>query len=394
LEVSPVVFKLSRKTGMVEVSGIRRLFELASKMGDVINLGIGEPDFNTPENIKEAAKRALDEDFTHYTANVGIPELREAIAEKLRRENGIDVDPESEIMVTSGATQALTMAIFAILNEGEELLIPSPTFVSYSAAALFAGGVPVEVETKEEENFKVNVEELERHVSDRTKAIVISTPNNPTGSILTRRNLEEIAGFAVEHDLIVISDEVYEKIVYEEPHFSIASLEGMKERTITVNAFSKTYAMTGWRLGYVAAPQPIIREMVKLQMYTAVCASSFSQKAAVEALKGPQDSVEKMRREYARRRELVYRRLSEMPKLSVLKPKGAFYIFPNIKATGMTSEEFSGYLLREARVATVPGRAFGRDGEGYIRISYAASYEKLEEAMDRIHEALTRLPGG
>ncbi|RLI24963.1 MAG: pyridoxal phosphate-dependent aminotransferase [Candidatus Hecatellales archaeon] len=379
---------------MVEVSGIRRLFELASKMGDVINLGIGEPDFNTPENIKEAAKRALDEDFTHYTANVGIPELREAIAEKLRRENGIDVDPESEIMVTSGATQALTMAIFAILNEGEELLIPSPTFVSYSAAALFAGGVPVEVETKEEENFKVNVEELERHVSDRTKAIVISTPNNPTGSILTRRNLEEIAGFAVEHDLIVISDEVYEKIVYEEPHFSIASLEGMKERTITVNAFSKTYAMTGWRLGYVAAPQPIIREMVKLQMYTAVCASSFSQKAAVEALKGPQDSVEKMRREYARRRELVYRRLSEMPKLSVLKPKGAFYIFPNIKATGMTSEEFSGYLLREARVATVPGRAFGRDGEGYIRISYAASYEKLEEAMDRIHEALTRLPGG
>ena len=389
-----MVFKLSRKTGMVEVSGIRRLFELASKMGDVINLGIGEPDFNTPENIKEAAKRALDEDFTHYTANVGIPELREAIAEKLRRENGIDVDPESEIMVTSGATQALTMAIFAILNEGEELLIPSPTFVSYSAAALFAGGVPVEVETKEEENFKVNVEELERHVSDRTKAIVISTPNNPTGSILTRRNLEEIAGFAVEHDLIVISDEVYEKIVYEEPHFSIASLEGMKERTITVNAFSKTYAMTGWRLGYVAAPQPIIREMVKLQMYTAVCASSFSQKAAVEALKGPQDSVEKMRREYARRRELVYRRLSEMPKLSVLKPKGAFYIFPNIKATGMTSEEFSGYLLREARVATVPGRAFGRYGEGYIRISYAASYEKLEEAMDRIHEALTRLPGG
>ena len=389
-----MVFKLSRKTGMVEVSGIRRLFELASKMGDVINLGIGEPDFNTPENIKEAAKRALDEDFTHYTANVGIPELREAIAEKLRRENGIDVDPESEIMVTSGATQALTMAIFAILNEGEELLIPSPTFVSYSAAALFAGGVPVEVETKEEENFKVNVEELERHVSDRTKAIVISTPNNPTGSILTRRNLEEIAGFAVEHDLIVISDEVYEKIVYEEPHFSIASLEGMKERTITVNAFSKTYAMTGWRLGYVAAPQPIIREMVKLQMYTAVCASSFSQKAAVEALKGPQDSVEKMRREYARRRELVYRRLSEMPKLSVLKPKGAFYIFPNIKATGMTSEEFSGYLLREARVATVPGRAFGKYGEGYIRISYAASYEKLEEAMDRIHEALTRLPGG
>ena len=389
-----MVFKLSRKTGMVEVSGIRRLFELASKMGDVINLGIGEPDFNTPENIKEAAKRALDEDFTHYTANVGIPELREAIAEKLRRENGIDVDPESEIMVTSGATQALTMAIFAILNEGEELLIPSPTFVSYSAAALFAGGVPVEVETKEEESFKVNVEELERHVSDRTKAIVISTPNNPTGSILTRRNLEEIAGFAVEHDLIVISDEVYEKIVYEEPHFSIASLEGMKERTITVNAFSKTYAMTGWRLGYVAAPQPIIREMVKLQMYTAVCASSFSQKAAVEALKGPQDSVEKMRREYARRRGLVYRRLSEMPKLSVLKPKGAFYIFPNIKATGMTSEEFSGYLLREARVATVPGRAFGKYGEGYIRISYAASYEKLEEAMDRIHEALTRLPGG
>jgi len=394
VEVSPVVFKLSRKTGMVEVSGIRRLFELASKMGDVINLGIGEPDFDTPENIKEAAKRALDEDFTHYTANVGIPELREAIAEKLRRENGIDVDPKSEIMVTSGATQALTMAIFAILNEGEELLIPSPTFVSYSAAALFAGGVPVEVETKEEENFKVNVEELERHVSDRTKAIVISTPNNPTGSILTRRNLEEIAGFAVEHDLIVISDEVYEKIIYEEPHFSIASLEGMKERTITVNAFSKTYAMTGWRLGYVAAPQPIIREMVKLQMYTAVCASSFSQKAAVEALKGPQDSVEKMRREYARRRELVYRRLSEMPKLSVLKPKGAFYIFPNIKATGMTSEEFSGYLLREARVATVPGRAFGKYGEGYIRISYAASYEKLEEAMDRIHEALIRLRGG
>ncbi|KYH38863.1 MAG: aminotransferase [Candidatus Hecatellales archaeon B24] len=387
-----MVFELSRKVGVIKVSGIRKLFELASKMEDVINLGLGEPDFNTPEHIKAAAKRALDENFTHYTPNVGIPELREAIAEKLKRENRIDVNPEREVMVTNGATQALTLSILAILNEGDEVLIPSPTFVSYSAAVIFAGGVPVEVETREEEEFRVNVDELEKHVSKKTKALIISTPNNPTGSILTRGNLEELADFAVKHDLIVISDEVYEKIVYEEPHCSIASLNGMKERTVTVNAFSKTYAMTGWRLGYLAAPEQIVGEIVKLQMYTAVCATSFAQRAAVEALRGPQSFVEEMRREYARRRELVYSRINGMPKISAVKPRGAFYIFPNIKATGMTSEEFSSYLIQEARVATVPGRAFGRYGEGYIRISYAASYEKLEEAMDRISEALNRLP--
>ncbi|RLI15681.1 MAG: pyridoxal phosphate-dependent aminotransferase [Candidatus Hecatellales archaeon] len=386
-----MVFELSRKVGVIKVSGIRKLFELASKMEDVINLGLGEPDFNTPEYIKEAAKRALDENFTHYTPNIGIPELREAIAEKLKRENRVDVNPESEVMVTNGATQALTLSILAILNEGDEVLIPSPTFVSYGAAVIFAGGVPVEVETREDEEFRVNVDELERHVSGKTKALIISTPNNPTGSILTRGNLEELADFAVKHDLIVISDEVYEKIVYEEPHCSIASLNGMKERTITVNAFSKTYAMTGWRLGYLAAPEQIVSEIVKLQMYTAVCATSFAQKAAVEALRGPQSFVEEMRREYARRRELVYSRLNDMPKISAIKPKGAFYVFPNIKATEMVSEKFSSYLIREARVATVPGRAFGRYGEGYIRISYAASYEKLEEAMDRISEALNRL---
>jgi aminotransferase len=387
-----MAFELSRKVGVIKVSGIRKLFELASKMKDVINLGLGEPDFNTPEHIKAAAKKALDENFTHYTPNVGMPELREAVAEKLKRENGINVNPESEVMVTNGATQALTLSILAILNEGDEVLIPSPTFVSYSAAVIFAGGVPVEVETKEEEKFRVNVEELEKHVSGRTKALIISTPNNPTGSILTRRNLEELADFAVKHDLIVISDEVYEKIVYEEPHCSIASLNGMRERTITVNAFSKTYAMTGWRLGYLAAPEQIVGEIVKLQMYTAVCATSFAQRAAVEALRGPQNFVEEMRKEYARRRELVYSRINGMPKISAIKPKGAFYIFPNIKATGMTSEEFSSYLIQEARVATVPGRAFGQYGEGYIRISYAASYEKLEEAMDRISEALNKLP--
>jgi aminotransferase len=387
-----MAFELSRKVGVIKVSGIRKLFELASKMKDVINLGLGEPDFNTPEHIKAAAKKALDENFTHYTPNVGMPELREAVAEKLKRENGINVNPESEVMVTNGATQALTLSILAILNEGDEVLIPSPTFVSYSAAVIFAGGVPVEVETKEEEKFRVNVEELEKHVSGRTKALIISTPNNPTGSILTRRNLEELADSAVKHDLIVISDEVYEKIVYEEPHCSIASLNGMRERTITVNAFSKTYAMTGWRLGYLAAPEQIVGEIVKLQMYTAVCATSFAQRAAVEALRGPQNFVEEMRKEYARRRELVYSRINGMPKISAIKPKGAFYIFPNIKATGMTSEEFSSYLIQEARVATVPGRAFGQYGEGYIRISYAASYEKLEEAMDRISEALNKLP--
>jgi aminotransferase len=387
-----MAFELSKKLSVIEISGIRRLFELASKMRDVINLGIGEPDFDTPEHIKEAAKRALDENFTHYTPNVGIPELREAIAEKLRKDNGINVNPESEVIVTNGATQALTLSIIAILNDGDEVLIPSPTFVSYGAAVIFAGGVPVEVETKEEEGFRVNVEELEKHVSKKTKALIISTPNNPTGSILTRKNLEELADFAVNHNLIVISDEVYEKIVYDELHHSIAALNGMKDRTITVNAFSKTYAMTGWRLGYLAAPEQIVGEIVKLQMYTAVCATSFAQKAAVEALKGPQDFVEQMRREYARRRELVYDRLNKMPRLSALRPKGAFYIFPNIKATGMTSKEFSSYLIREARVATVPGSAFGRYGEGYIRVSYATSYEKLEEAMDRISEALSRLP--
>ncbi|MDV3103711.1 pyridoxal phosphate-dependent aminotransferase [Thermococcus waiotapuensis] len=381
---------LSDRLEMVNPSEIRKLFDLAAGMKDVISLGIGEPDFDTPSHIKEYAKEALDKGYTHYGPNAGLPMLREAVARKLKNQNGIEADPKTEVMILTGANQAFLMGLSAFLRDGEEVLIPSPMFVSYAPAVVLAGGKPVEVPTYEENEFRLSVDDLEKHVTEKTRALIINTPNNPTGSVLTKKDLEEIADFAVEHDLIVFSDEVYEHFVYDGvKNHSIASLDGMFERTITVNGFSKTFAMTGWRLGFVAAPAWVIEKMVRFQMYNSTCPTTFAQYAAAKALDDPRswEAVEEMRKEYERRRNLVWKRLNEMG-LPAVKPKGAFYIFPRIRDTGLTDREFSELMLKEARVAVVPGSAFGKAGEGYIRISYATAYEKLEEAMDRMEKVL------
>ncbi|NJE03314.1 pyridoxal phosphate-dependent aminotransferase [Thermococcus sp. MV11] len=381
---------LSDRLELVNPSEIRKLFDLAQGVEGLISLGIGEPDFDTPEHIKEYAKEALDRGMTHYSPNAGIMMLREAIARKLKEQNGIEADPKSEIMVTVGANQAFIMGLAAFLREGEEVLIPSPMFVSYAPAVILAGGKPVEVPTYEENEFRLSVDDLKKHVSEKTRALIINSPNNPTGAVLTRKDVEEIADFAVEHDLMVFSDEVYEHFVYDGArNYSIASLDGMFERTITVNGFSKTFAMTGWRLGFVAAPAWIIEKMTRFQMYNATCPVTFAQYAAAKALDDPRSwkAVEEMRREYDRRRNLVWKRLNEMG-LPTVKPKGAFYIFSRVRDTGLTDKEFSELMLKEARVAVVPGSAFGKAGEGYIRISYATAYEKLEEAMDRMEKVL------
>lgn len=379
---------LSEKLDIIPPSLIRRFFDLASSVKDVISLGIGEPDFDTPQNIKEYAKEALDKGYTHYGPNIGLPMLREAIAEKLRRDNGIDADPESEIIITVGANMPILMGLATFLREEEEVLIPEPAFVSYAPAAILAGGKPVMVPTREEEEFKPRIEDLEKHVSEKTRAIIINTPNNPTGTVYTRKDLEEIADFAIEHDLMIISDEVYEYIVYDGfKHVSIASLNGLFERTITVNGFSKTFAMTGWRIGFAVAPSWVIEKMVKLHMYTITCPATFTQYAVAKALRDKRswEAVENMRNEYRRRRDLVWKRLNEIG-LQVFKPRGAFYIFPSIRDIGMKSMEFSEKLLIKEKVAVVPGIAFGNSCDQYIRISYAVKYEKLEEALDRIEK--------
>ncbi|WP_297516747.1 pyridoxal phosphate-dependent aminotransferase [Thermococcus sp.] len=381
---------LSDRLELVNPSEIRKLFDLAQGVEGLISLGIGEPDFDTPEHIKEYAKEALDKGMTHYGPNAGLPMLREAIARKLRKQNGIEADPKSEIMVLVGANQAFIMGLATFLKDGEEVLIPSPMFVSYAPAVILAGGKPIEVPTYEENEFRLSVDDLEKHVSDKTRALIINSPNNPTGAVLTKKDLEEIADFAVEHDLIILSDEVYEHFVYDgAKNHSIASLDGMFERTITINGFSKTFAMTGWRLGFVAAPAWIIEKMTRFQMYNATCPVTFAQYAAAKALEDERSwkAVEEMRQEYNRRRNLVWKRLNEMG-LPTVKPKGAFYIFPRIRDTGLTDKEFSELMLKEAKVAVVPGSAFGKAGEGYIRISYATAYEKLEEAMDRMEKVL------
>ncbi|HDZ35544.1 MAG TPA: pyridoxal phosphate-dependent aminotransferase, partial [Thermococcus sp.] len=316
---------LSDRLELVNPSEIRKLFDLAQGVEGLISLGIGEPDFDTPEHIKEYAKEALDKGMTHYSPNAGIMMLREAVAWKLKEQNGIEADPKSEIMITVGANQAFIMGFAAFLKEGEEVLIPSPMFVSYAPTVILAGGKPVEVPTYEENEFRLSVDDLEKYVSEKTRALIINSPNNPTGAVLTKKDLEEIADFAVEHDLIVLSDEVYEHFVYDGiRNHSIASLDGMFERTITLNGFSKTFAMTGWRLGFVAAPAWIIEKMTRFQMYNATCPVTFTQYAAAKALRDERSwkAVEEMRKEYDRRRNLVWKRLNEMG-LPTVKPKGA-----------------------------------------------------------------------
>ncbi|MGC8969828.1 MAG: pyridoxal phosphate-dependent aminotransferase [Conexivisphaera sp.] len=380
---------ISNRLSALRPSGIRELFDLASKYSDLVNLTLGEPDAATPANVREAARRALEEGFTHYTPNAGLPELRRAIAERYARDYGASVDPE-EVLVTQGGTQAILEALAAVTDEGDSVLVPTPAFVGYAGAASILGVRAIEVETREEEGFVPTAESLRAAADARTRAVIVNSPSNPTGAVYGRRALEEIVSFALERDLWIISDEVYEKFVYGAEFSSMSSFDGdVRRRTIVVNSFSKTYAMTGWRLGYMVAPREVVEAAVKFQMYDAVCPSSIAQRAALEALRGPQDFTANYVAEVGRRLDYAYSRLSSMRGVSVLRPRGAFYIFPRIEA-GMSSAELARALLEEERVAVVPGSAFGRGGEGHVRISLAASMEAIGRGLDGLERFLER----
>lgn len=375
--ISPVV-------QAIPPSGIRRFFDIAAEMEDVISLGVGEPDFVTPWSIRESCVYGLEQGYTSYTANRGLLELREEICALQKRNFNIDYDPKTNVLVTVGVSEALDIAMRAILTPGDEILIPEPCYVSYKACASLAGAVPVAVPAKIENNFSITPADLEAHVTDKTKALLIGYPNNPTGAILTKEQLMDIAKFAQEHDLIVISDEIYGDLTYGgERHVCFASLPSMKDRTILLNGFSKAYAMTGWRIGYAMSNPAIISAMTKIHQYTMLCAPITAQIAAVEALRHGEKYMKKMVSEYDKRRRLIYDGLTNAG-LKSFEPKGAFYIFPDITSTGLTSEEFAEQLLMKEHVALVPGTAFGQCGEGYVRCSYATSVAKISEAIARI----------
>lgn len=375
--ISPVV-------QAIPPSGIRRFFDIAAEMEDVISLGVGEPDFVTPWSIRESCVYGLEQGYTSYTANRGLLELREEICALQKRNFNIDYDPKTNVLVTVGVSEALDIAMRAILTPGDEILIPEPCYVSYKACASLAGAVPVAVPAKIENNFSITPADLEAHVTHKTKALLIGYPNNPTGAILTKKQLMDIAKFAQEHDLIVISDEIYGDLTYGgERHVCFAGLPGMKDRTILLNGFSKAYAMTGWRIGYAMSNPAIISAMTKIHQYTMLCAPITAQIAAVEALRHGEKYMKKMVSEYDKRRRLIYDGLTNAG-LKCFEPKGAFYIFPDITSTGLTSEEFAEQLLMKEHVALVPGTAFGQCGEGYVRCSYATSVTKISEAIARI----------
>jgi len=375
----------------IKPSGIRKLFDLAQGQKDLISFGIGEPDFITPTHIREAAKKALDEGYTRYTPNLGFPELRKALADKLTNKNKISVTPE-EVVVTSGGTEALFFSCYILINPGDEIIIPDPGFVVYESQVYFAGGKPIHLPLQGENNFHPDLEELKNYITPNTKAILINSPSNPTGAAFTQEELLSIARIAKENDLFIISDELYEDIVYDgREHISIASLPGMKERTISIFGFSKSYAMTGWRLAYLTAPANLVKEMAKLLQNTSVCANSVAQRAGLAAIQGSQDCVKEMFTAYNERRNVLVKGLNEIRGLSCYAPEGTFYAFVNIKDTGMTSEELSMYLLEKCKVVTVPGTAFGTQGEGYIRLSFATSLEDIKEGIKRIKKGIEKI---
>ena len=382
---------ISKRVKNVPFSGIRKFFELVQETEGVVSLGVGEPDFPTPEPIKDAGIRAIESDWTSYTSNYGILELREKISEKLKKENNITANPKSEILITTGTSESLDLAVRAILNPGEEIIMPEPSYVAYGPTIWFASGIPVSIPTTEENEFTVQPEDIEKKITKKTKAIIIASPNNPTGSIIRKKELEEIADLAVEHNLIIISDEIYEKLIYDdEKHQSIASFNGMDARTITINGFSKSHAFTGWRIGYACANSEIIEAMMKIHQYAMLCAPSISQHALLKAF-DCEDYVKDMVKAYDRRRRLLVAGLNDIPKISCIMPKGAFYVFPNIKETKMNSEEFAEKLLKGAGVAVVPGSVFGESGEGYIRCSYSVARETIGEALERIENFIEKL---
>jgi aspartate/methionine/tyrosine aminotransferase len=387
--------KVADRMESIPFSGIRKIFEEVTrreKAGEnIIHLNIGRPDFDTPAHIKEAAKKALDESKVHYSSNYGIPQLTKALADKLQQDNQMSYDP-GEIIVTVGGNEAVFMAMMGLLNAGDEVLIPDPCWLNYFYCVQMAGGVPISVPAKEEFQFTPHIDDFRSRVTDKTKMLVINTPNNPTGAVYSAEFLAELAQLAVDKDLYVLSDEIYEKMVFDgHRHVSFGSLPGMKERTLTVSGFAKNYSMTGWRLGFVAASPEAISAMVRVHQYVTICATSFAQWGAVAALTGPQDDVHHMIAEFDKRGQLVSSALQAMPGIQVAKPAGTFYIFPSIKETGKSSQEMAEYLLDEAKIAVVPGHVFGDFGEGYIRLSYANSYENLEMAMSNMNQALKKL---
>ena len=376
----------------IKPSGIRKFFDIVSEMNDpeVISLGVGEPDFDTPWHIRDEGIYSLEKGRTFYTSNSGLMELRREICNYMYRKQGITYDPVGEVLITVGGSEAIDIGLRALINPGEEVLIPQPSYVSYEPCAILAGAKPVIIDLKAENEFRLTAEEIEAAVTDRTKVLILPFPNNPTGAIMERTDLEAIAEVIKKHDLIVMSDEIYGELTYKGKHVSIASLPGMKERTILINGFSKAYAMTGWRLGYACGPADIIRQMTKIHQFAIMCAPTTSQYAAVEALKNGDDDIAEMCNAYNQRRRYLLNAFKEMG-LECFEPYGAFYVFPCIKQFGMTSDEFATRFLEEEKVAVVPGTAFGDSGEGFLRISYAYSLENLKVAIGRLERFVKKL---
>lgn len=371
-------------------SGIRKFFDIVSEMKDVISLGVGEPDFDTPWHIREEGIYALEKGKTFYTSNAGLKELRYEISNYLKRTQNIIYNPDNEIIVTVGGSEAIDIGLRAMINVGNEVIIPQPSYVSYEPCAVLAGATPVIIDLKEENEFRLTADELKNAITNKTRILILPFPNNPTGAIMEQKDLEEIARVCIENDIYVMSDEIYGELSYKEKHVSIASIAGMKERTILINGFSKAYAMTGWRLGYACGPKEIIEQMVKIHQYAIMCAPTTSQYSAVEALKKGDEDVKLMRESYNQRRRFLMNAFNEMG-LKCFEPYGAFYVFPCIKEFGMTSEEFAMKFLEEEHVAVVPGTAFGDSGEGFLRISYAYSIENLKKAMTRLKRFVEKL---
>ena len=381
--------RVANRVRELKGSGIREFFDVAQRMADAISLGVGEPDFVTPWSIREACIFALEKGYTSYTSNWGLLELREAISDRIYKETGVYYEPEGEILITTGVSEAFDLALRALVNPGDEVILHEPSYVSYKPCTTFAGGTPICVDTGVEDEFTLRAEKVEEKITDKTKAIILSYPNNPTGAALGRKEVEAIAEVAKEHDLLVISDEIYGKLTYEGNHTCFSSLDGMKERTILLSGFSKAYAMTGWRIGYAAGNKEIIEAMMKIHQYIMLCAPITAQMAAVEALRCD-DEAERMVGEYNRRRRLMVEGLREIG-LSCFEPKGAFYTFPSIESTGLTSDAFAKRLLLDEKVVVIPGSVFGESGEGFVRCAYAVSEYELKEALERMGRFLERI---
>jgi aminotransferase len=381
---------LSERVAVLKPSGIRKFFDIAATMKEIISLGIGEPDFTTPQPILEAGIRSLQNGQTHYTSNAGLIELRQALSLQLEKLYNVSYDPGSEIVITVGGSEALYLAMTSLLDPGDEVIIPTPCFVAYQAEVFLAGGVPVEIACRMENNFDLDPKEIEAAVTPRTKAILLSFPNNPTGAVASRATLLEVARIAEEHDLIVISDEIYDRLVYGLPHVCFPTLPNMRKRTILLGGFSKDYAMTGWRIGFAAGPIDLIRGMNRVHQYTIMCAPTTAQEAAVTALTDSEQFVQDMLTEYDRRRKLIVGGLNHIG-LPTFEPHGAFYAFPQVSITGLDDEAFANRLLQDEHVAVVPGSVFGAGGAGFVRCSYATSYEKIEEALKRIERFVRKL---